>query len=57
MGGVLYLSKSDVRQGASMFRRNMKTIKSWLNESEKATKKAAAPKKLPKDSKIPDKEG
>ena len=34
IGGLFYMTKSDVRQGASMFRRNVKTIKSWMEQGE-----------------------
>lgn len=34
IGGLFYMTKSDVRQGASMFRRNAKTIKSWMEQGE-----------------------
>ena len=36
IGSVAYLMKSDVRHGGVMLRRNMKTIRSWLEE-ESAT--------------------
>ncbi len=32
LGSVAYLLKSDVRHGGAMLRRNMKTIRSWLEE-------------------------
>jgi hypothetical protein len=32
LGSVVYLMKSDVRQGGALLRRNMKTIRSWLEE-------------------------
>ena len=34
VGGLFYMTKSDVRQGASMFRRNVKTIRSWIEQGE-----------------------
>ena len=34
IGGLFYMTKSDVRQGASMFRRNVKTIRSWIEQGE-----------------------
>jgi len=34
IGGLFYMTKSDVRQGASMFRRNVKTIRSWMEQGE-----------------------
>jgi len=30
------MTKSDVRQGASMFRRNVKTIRSWMEQGEQS---------------------
>ena len=36
VGSVLFLMKSDVRHGSAMLRRNVKTIRSWL-EDEGAT--------------------
>lgn len=32
LGSVVYLMRGDVRHGGAMLRRNMKTIKSWLEE-------------------------
>ncbi len=32
LGSVVYLMKSDVRHGSAMLRRNMKTIRTWLEE-------------------------
>lgn len=32
VGSVLYLMKSDVRHGSAMLRRNIKTIRNWLEE-------------------------
>ena len=45
LGSVVYLMKTDVRTGASMLRRNMKTIKSWLEEegAAKAAQGCATP--------------
>ena len=39
LGSVVYLMKSDVRVGGAMLKRNLKTIKSWLEE-EGASKAA-----------------
>jgi hypothetical protein len=39
LGSVAYLLKSDVRQGGAMLRRNMKTIRSWLEEEGAAAAK------------------
>jgi len=40
IGSVAYLMKSDVRHGGVMLRRNMKTIRSWLEaEGESAAVK------------------
>ena len=36
VGSVVYLMKSDVRHGGAMLKRNMRTIKNWLEE-ESAT--------------------
>ena len=32
LGGAFYLLRYDVRQGASMLRRNSRTIRGWLEE-------------------------
>lgn len=40
LGSVAYLMKSDVRHGSAMLKRNIKTIRSWLEE-EGATSAAA----------------
>jgi hypothetical protein len=32
LGSVAYLLKSDVRTGSAMLKRNMKTIRTWLEE-------------------------
>jgi hypothetical protein len=37
VGSVLYLMKSDVRHGSAMLRRNMKTIRAWLEEEGATT--------------------
>merc|ERR1711985_123619 len=39
IGGLFYMTKADVRQGASMFRRNVKTIRSWIEQGEESVKK------------------
>jgi hypothetical protein len=40
LGSVAYLLKSDVRHGGAMLRRNMKTIRSWLEEEGATAAKA-----------------
>jgi hypothetical protein len=40
LGSVAYLLKSDVRHGGAMLRRNMKTIRSWLEEEGAAATKS-----------------
>jgi hypothetical protein len=42
IGSVAYLMKSDVRHGGAMLRRNMKTIRSWLEEESTAVKPGCA---------------
>lgn len=32
LGSVAYLMKSDVRSGSAMLKRNLKTIRTWLEE-------------------------
>ncbi|WZN59286.1 hypothetical protein HKI87_01g08110 [Chloropicon roscoffensis] len=48
IGGLFYMTKSDVRQGASMFRRNVKTIRSWIEQGEQSVK-PTKPKEIPRD--------
>ena len=45
IGGLFYMTKSDVRQGASMFKRNVKTIRAWMEQGEQSIVKKA-PKEI-----------
>ncbi|KAA3464175.1 DNA double-strand break repair rad50 ATPase [Gossypium australe] len=57
VSAVVLLLRSDVKQSAAIFRRNVKHIKNWLEEESSAASKAAEkvkPKEL--DSKVPPKE-
>ena len=47
IGSVAYLMKSDVRHGGAMLRRNMKTIRSWLEEESTAAKPGCARHRSP----------
>ncbi|ESQ50013.1 hypothetical protein EUTSA_v10021865mg [Eutrema salsugineum] len=54
VGAVVLLLKGDVKQSASVFRRNVKHIRNWIEEETSAASKAETPK--PKemiDSKVP----
>lgn len=53
LGSVVYLMKSDVRHGSIMLKRNMKTIRAWLEE-EGGSKTIGA---LPKPSEVKKPEG
>ncbi|CAA7038740.1 unnamed protein product [Microthlaspi erraticum] len=57
VGAVVLLLKGDVKQSPSVFRRNVKHIRSWIEEETSAASKAAE-SKTPKemDSKVPRKE-
>ncbi|KAH1038927.1 hypothetical protein J1N35_040670 [Gossypium stocksii] len=57
VSAVVLLLRSDVKQSAAIFRRNVKHIKNWLEEESSAASKAAEkvkPKEV--DSKVPPKE-
>ncbi|XVF57764.1 hypothetical protein PTKIN_Ptkin07bG0008200 [Pterospermum kingtungense] len=57
VGAVVLLLRSDVKQSAAIFRRNVKHIRNWLEEESSAASKAAEkvkPKEL--ESKVPPKE-
>ncbi|XP_022751847.1 uncharacterized protein LOC111300481 [Durio zibethinus] len=57
VGAVVLLLRSDVKQSAAIFKRNVKHIRSWLEEESSAASKAAEkakPKEL--ESKVPPKE-
>lgn len=56
VSAVVLLLRSDVKQSAASFRRNVKHIKNWLEEESSAASKAAEkakPKEL--ESKVPPK--
>ncbi|KAJ6290127.1 hypothetical protein OIU76_028412 [Salix suchowensis] len=57
VSAVILLLRSDVKQSATIFRRNVKHIRHWLEEETSAVSKAAkeaSPKEL--ESKIPRKD-
>ncbi|KAK4272202.1 hypothetical protein QN277_020789 [Acacia crassicarpa] len=57
VGAVFLLLRTDVRQSAAIFRRNVKHIRSWLEEETSASSKAmdkSSPKEL--ESKLPPKD-
>ncbi|KAK6280355.1 hypothetical protein POUND7_020622 [Theobroma cacao] len=57
VSAVVLLLRSDVKQSAAIFRRNVKHIRNWLEEESSAASKAAEkvkPKEL--ESKVPPKE-
>ncbi|XP_071725272.1 uncharacterized protein [Rutidosis leptorrhynchoides] len=57
VSAVVLLLRSDVKQSASIFKRNVKHIRNWLEEESQAASKAAEktkPKEL--DSKAPKKD-
>ncbi|KAI9121684.1 hypothetical protein K1719_008717 [Acacia pycnantha] len=57
VGAVFLLLRTDVRQSAAIFRRNVKHIRSWLEEETAASSKAmdkSSPKEL--ESKLPPKD-
>ncbi|KAG5226793.1 hypothetical protein OIU77_001950 [Salix suchowensis] len=57
VSAVILLLRSDVKQSATIFRRNVKHIRHWLEEETSAASKAAkeaSPKEL--ESKIPRKD-
>ncbi|KAF9663540.1 hypothetical protein SADUNF_Sadunf17G0062000 [Salix dunnii] len=57
VSAVILLLRSDVKQSATIFRRNVKHIRQWLEEETSAASKAAkeaSPKEL--ESKIPRKD-
>ncbi|KAH7560753.1 hypothetical protein ACOSP7_002016 [Xanthoceras sorbifolium] len=57
VSAVVLLLRSDVKQSASIFRRNVKHIRNWLEEESAAASKAGEnvkPKEL--ESKIPEKD-
>ncbi|KAJ4729484.1 DNA double-strand break repair rad50 ATPase [Melia azedarach] len=57
VSAVVLLLRSDVKQSATIFRRNVKHIRNWLEEESTAASKAAEnakPKEL--ESKIPEKD-
>ncbi|XP_014523837.1 uncharacterized protein LOC106780110 [Vigna radiata var. radiata] len=56
VGAVVLLLRSDVKQSASIFRRNVKHIRNWLEEESAASSRSmerSIPKEL--DSKVPPK--
>ncbi|XP_010540389.1 PREDICTED: uncharacterized protein LOC104814182 isoform X2 [Tarenaya hassleriana] len=56
VSAVVVLLRSDVKQSAAIFRRNVKHLRNWLEEESSAASKAAEatkPKEI--DSKIPEK--
>ncbi|KAK7278921.1 hypothetical protein RJT34_23960 [Clitoria ternatea] len=57
VSAVVLLLRSDVKQSASIFRRNVKHIRQWLEE-ETATSSKAMEKPTPKEleSKVPPKD-
>ncbi|XP_021895628.1 uncharacterized protein LOC110812970 [Carica papaya] len=57
VGAVVLLLRSDVKQSAAIFRRNVKHIRQWLEE-ESASASKAAEKMKPKEleSKVPEKD-
>ncbi|KAK3183831.1 hypothetical protein Dsin_031117 [Dipteronia sinensis] len=57
VSAVVLLLRSDVKQSASIFRRNVKHIRNWLEEESAAASKAGEkvkPKEL--ESKVPEKD-
>ncbi|KAL9457982.1 hypothetical protein AB3S75_006934 [Citrus x aurantiifolia] len=57
VSAVVLLLRSDVKQSASIFRRNVKHIRNWLEEESTAASKAAEnikPKEL--ETRIPEKD-
>ncbi|KAI7735458.1 hypothetical protein M8C21_004828 [Ambrosia artemisiifolia] len=52
VSAVILLMRSDVKQSASIFKRNVRQIRHWLEEESKSAakevEKAAKPKELPK---------
>ncbi|KAK6912965.1 hypothetical protein RJ641_022566 [Dillenia turbinata] len=55
VSAVILLLRSDVKQSAAIFRRNVKHIRTWLEEESSAAAKSAAENAKPKElqSKIP----
>ncbi|KAL3813907.1 hypothetical protein ACJIZ3_015175 [Penstemon smallii] len=50
VGAVVLLLRSDVKQSASIFRRNVRHIRNWLEEESKTVSKEmekAKPKEIP----------
>ena len=47
VGTVYYLMRKDMRTGVSQLRRNVKTIRGWLEEEASASAPKDPPKKLP----------
>lgn len=61
VGAVAYLMKRDVRDGSAMLRRNLRHIRSWLEEQSAAAEQTAkqdikqvTERKLPTEHKPPD---
>ncbi|KAK7377653.1 hypothetical protein VNO80_03082 [Phaseolus coccineus] len=57
VSAVVLLLRSDVKQSASIFRRNIKHVRNWLEEESAASSKSmekSTPKEL--DSKVPPKD-
>ncbi|XP_028771392.1 uncharacterized protein LOC114728639 [Neltuma alba] len=57
VGAAFLLLRTDVRQSAAIFRRNVKHIRNWLEEETAASSKAmdkSSPKEL--ESKLPPKD-
>ncbi|KAK9828454.1 hypothetical protein WJX72_000072 [[Myrmecia] bisecta] len=41
VGSIIYLMKADVRTGSTLLRRNLRHIRSWLDEAQNTTSQAA----------------
>ncbi|XP_018443937.1 uncharacterized protein LOC108815906 [Raphanus sativus] len=57
VGAVVMLLKGDVKQSATVLRRNVKQIRNWLEEESSAASKAAQttkPKEI--ETKVPEKD-
>ncbi|KAL9234966.1 hypothetical protein vseg_009774 [Gypsophila vaccaria] len=53
VGAVILLARSDIKQSASIFRRNVRHIKTWLEEESSVASKSAEkgkPKELGSDA-------
>uniref|UniRef100_A0A7N0US32 Uncharacterized protein n=1 Tax=Kalanchoe fedtschenkoi TaxID=63787 RepID=A0A7N0US32_KALFE len=54
VSAVVLLMRSDVKQSATIFRRNVKQIRQWLEEESASAAQAAKPKEL--ETKVPTKD-